>query len=46
MKPGSVIVDCAAENGGNCVLTKKGEIVITENKVTILGFYDYPSRMA
>lgn len=46
MKSGSVIVDCAAENGGNCELTKKGEIFITKNRVTIIGYYDFPSRMA
>lgn len=36
----------AAEMGGNCVLTKKGELVVTENGVKIIGYYDYPSRMA
>ena len=37
MKPGSVIVDLAAERGGNCELTKPGEIFTTENGVKIVG---------
>jgi H+-translocating NAD(P) transhydrogenase subunit alpha len=37
MKPGSVIVDLAASTGGNCVLTKSGEVYTTSNGVTILG---------
>ena len=37
MKPGSVIVDLAASTGGNCVLTKNGEIYTTENGVVIVG---------
>jgi NAD(P) transhydrogenase subunit alpha len=37
MKPGSVIVDLAASSGGNCVLTKPGEIYTTDNGVTIIG---------
>jgi H+-translocating NAD(P) transhydrogenase subunit alpha len=37
MKPGSVIVDLAASTGGNCILTKPGEVYTTENGVTILG---------
>lgn len=40
MKPGSVIVDLAASTGGNCVLTKDGEIYTTDNGVTILGKLD------
>jgi NAD(P) transhydrogenase subunit alpha len=45
MKPGSVIVDLAAERGGNCELTKPGEV--TEHKgVTIVGYTDLASRMA
>src|SRR5947207_11863192 len=45
MKPGSVIVDLAAEQGGNCVLTKPGHV--THHKgVTIIGYTDLPSRMA
>ena len=47
MKPGSVIVDLAAETGGNCELTQKGEVVVDEESgVTIVGLYDLPSRMA
>lgn len=45
MKPGSVIVDLAAEQGGNCAMTKPGE-VITHKGVTIIGYTDLPSRMA
>ncbi len=45
MKPGSVIVDLAAEQGGNCELTRPGEIY-THNGVTIIGLLDLPSRMA
>jgi NAD(P) transhydrogenase subunit alpha len=37
MKPGSVIVDLAASSGGNCALTKNGEIYTTPNGVTIVG---------
>jgi len=37
MKPGSVIVDLAASTGGNCVLTKDGEVYTTDNGVTIIG---------
>jgi NAD(P) transhydrogenase subunit alpha len=45
MKPGSVIVDLAAESGGNCELTKPGETVI-EHDVKILGPLNVPSTMA
>jgi NAD(P) transhydrogenase subunit alpha len=45
MKPGSVIVDLAAEAGGNCALTQPGQ-VITHAGVTIVGFVDLPSRLA
>ncbi len=45
MKPGSVIVDLAAEQGGNCALTEPGKV--THHKgVTIIGYTDLPSRMA
>ena len=44
MKPGSVIMDLAAENGGNCELTKKDEIV-NHNKVTIDGTSNIPATM-
>ena len=46
MKPGSVIVDLAAEKGGNCKLTVKDEKIVTPNGVTIIGYTDFPSRMA
>ncbi len=46
MKPGSVIVDLAAERGGNAEGTVKDEKVVTDNGVTIIGYTDYPSRMA
>ncbi len=46
MKPGSVIVDLAAERGGNCELTVKNEKIVSENGVTIVGYTDFPSRMA
>lgn len=45
MKPGSVIVDLAAEGGGNCALTRAGERVDAHG-VAILGYVDLPSRMA
>ena len=45
LKPGSVIVDMAAEQGGNCELTIPGRIV-EHNGVKIVGFTDLPSRMA
>ncbi len=46
MKAGSVIVDLAAEKGGNCKLTVADEKIVTENGVTIIGYTDFPSRMA
>jgi len=46
MKPGSVVVDLAAERGGNCDLTVKDEKIETKNGVTIIGYTDFPSRMA
>ncbi|PZX19757.1 NAD(P) transhydrogenase subunit alpha [Palleronia aestuarii] len=46
MKPGSVIVDLAAERGGNCKMTRKDEKFVTDNGVTIIGYTDFPSRMA
>ncbi|MCL1465525.1 Re/Si-specific NAD(P)(+) transhydrogenase subunit alpha [Argonema galeatum A003/A1] len=45
MKEGSVIVDLAAEQGGNCELTKPKE-VYSHNGVTIVGLTDLPSRLA
>ncbi|MEM0908843.1 MAG: Re/Si-specific NAD(P)(+) transhydrogenase subunit alpha [Pseudomonadota bacterium] len=46
MKPGSVIVDLAAERGGNVDGTVMDEKVVTDNGVTIIGYTDFPSRMA
>jgi NAD(P) transhydrogenase subunit alpha len=46
MKPGSVIVDLAAEAGGNCELTKPGETYTTPNGVKIVGPLNLPSEMA
>ncbi|MBI6630130.1 Re/Si-specific NAD(P)(+) transhydrogenase subunit alpha [Pontibaca salina] len=46
MKPGSVIVDLAAERGGNCKLTVMDEKIVSENGVTIIGYTDFASRMA
>ncbi|HYD00161.1 MAG TPA: Re/Si-specific NAD(P)(+) transhydrogenase subunit alpha [Phycisphaerales bacterium] len=45
MGPGSVIVDLAAEQGGNCALTVPGQVVMHKG-VTIIGYTDLPSRMA
>ena len=46
MKPGSVIVDMGASAlGGNCELSRVGEIVHTDNGVTIIGYDDLPSRL-
>ncbi|ORY50496.1 nicotinamide nucleotide oxidoreductase [Rhizoclosmatium globosum] len=45
MKQGSVIVDLAAEMGGNCDLTKPGEVFISPNGVKIVGYTDLPSRL-
>jgi NAD(P) transhydrogenase subunit alpha len=45
MKDGSVIVDLAAEQGGNCELTQPGKVVQTDG-VTIIGYTDLPSRLA
>ncbi len=45
MKPGSVIVDLASEQGGNCALTQPGTVVHHKG-VTIIGYTDLPSRMA
>jgi H+-translocating NAD(P) transhydrogenase subunit alpha len=46
MKPGSVIVDLAAERGGNCDLTVPDEAIETPNGIRIIGYTDFPSRMA
>jgi NAD(P) transhydrogenase subunit alpha len=45
MKPGSVIVDMAAERGGNCELTEPGQVVV-KHGVTIVGYTDLNSRLA
>jgi NAD(P) transhydrogenase subunit alpha len=45
MKPGSVVVDLASEQGGNCEYTKPGEVAVV-NGVSIIGYTDLPSRMA
>lgn len=45
MRQGSVVVDLAAEQGGNCDYTRPGEVVV-RNGVTIIGYTDLPSRLA
>lgn len=46
MKPGSVIVDMGASPlGGNCALSKPGEVIVTDNGVTIIGYTDLPGRL-
>ena len=45
MKPGSVIVDLAADTGGNCALTRPGETVTSANGVTILGPLSLPGSV-
>ncbi|HKO48001.1 MAG TPA: Re/Si-specific NAD(P)(+) transhydrogenase subunit alpha [Polyangiaceae bacterium] len=45
MRQGSVIVDLAAEAGGNCALTRPGEVV-AQHGVTVIGYVDLPSRLA
>jgi len=46
MKPGSVIVDLAAERGGNCDLTVPDQAIESPNGVKVIGYTDFPSRMA
>jgi len=46
MKPGSVIIDLAVEQGGNVEGSKPGETVVTPNGVKIVGHLNYPSRIA
>ncbi|GGD41182.1 Re/Si-specific NAD(P)(+) transhydrogenase subunit alpha [Sinisalibacter lacisalsi] len=46
MKPGSVVIDLAAEQGGNCDYTEKDEKVVTPGGVTVIGYTDFASRMA
>ena len=45
LKPGSVVVDLAAETGGNCELCVKDQLVVY-NGVKIIGYTDLPSRMS
>ncbi|GAN79753.1 NAD(P) transhydrogenase subunit alpha [Acidocella aminolytica 101 = DSM 11237] len=46
MKAGSIIVDLAAESGGNCAETVPGETITTPNGVTIIGHRNWPARIA
>ncbi|MEE2773284.1 MAG: Re/Si-specific NAD(P)(+) transhydrogenase subunit alpha [Pseudomonadota bacterium] len=46
MKAGSVIIDLAAERGGNCELTRPDQKFETENGVVVVGYTDFPSQMA
>ena len=46
MRPGSVIVDLAVEQGGNCEGSRFGEVVVSENGVRIVGHANVPSRIA
>ncbi len=45
MRPGSVVVDMAASNGGNVAGSRPDEKVVTDNGVTILGYTDLPGRL-
>lgn len=45
LKPGSVVVDLAAETGGNCAATVPGEVVTTANGVKVLGHRNWPARI-
>jgi H+-translocating NAD(P) transhydrogenase subunit alpha len=45
MAPGSVIVDLAAERGGNCEVTQAGEKIVTNNGVTIIGWFNLASSV-
>jgi NAD(P) transhydrogenase subunit alpha len=46
MKPGSVIVDIAADGGGNCAATRPGEAYTTERGVKVLGYRNWPGRIS
>jgi NAD(P) transhydrogenase subunit alpha len=46
MRSGSIIVDLAADSGGNCAATVPGETITTDNGVTIIGHRNWPSRIA
>ena len=45
MRPGSVVVDIAAEAGGNCAATVPGQVVTTPNGVKVVGYVNWPSRI-
>jgi NAD(P) transhydrogenase subunit alpha len=45
MRPGSVVVDIAAETGGNCELTRAGEIVVSDNGVLVIGAVNLPATV-
>ncbi|WP_392425640.1 Re/Si-specific NAD(P)(+) transhydrogenase subunit alpha [Barrientosiimonas humi] len=45
MRPGSVIVDMAAANGGNCELSEPDRIVLSDNGVRVVGYTDLPGRL-
>ena len=45
MRPGSVIVDLAADAGGNCEATVPGQAVTTKNGVNVLGYNNWPGRI-
>lgn len=45
MRPGSVIVDLAADAGGNCAATRPGEQVVTPNGAIVLGWHNWPGRI-
>ncbi|MGL4835429.1 MAG: Re/Si-specific NAD(P)(+) transhydrogenase subunit alpha, partial [Shewanella sp.] len=45
MKSGSVIIDMAAQAGGNCEYTQPGELFITDNGVKVIGYTDLPGRL-
>ncbi len=46
MRAGSVIVDLAADAGGNCAATRPGERIVTDNGVVVLGWRNWPGRIA
>jgi NAD(P) transhydrogenase subunit alpha len=46
MRAGSVIVDLASDAGGNCAATEPGKRVVTKNGVVVLGYYNWPGRIA
>ncbi len=45
MRPGSIIVDIAADAGGNCALTQPGQLSVTDGGVKILGYTNWPGRI-